>query len=496
MLPRLLSSLRSTSSVTGSFLSWVRCATSSTVQGLSHVASDHEDVTLSRQTVLSMETSEFLRQRETFGLEQTTSWGLPALRLLFSTPRVYEDLARAWNLHYPGTVKALDKLVAMGFAAYQPGVIVDTTSGELATTASRRVPRYRATASGQRSLGEFREDLRSFEQIFPRTQPRQVRAVVALLEAFELEDSHARFGMSVNHAIDRSGLTPRLARWWFARFLERDWVTLLPERYADVREIVPAHWRVTRPLCRQIETVLDAFPSAPQSLRTEFHLRRSRFLGPIDPVRVGLTGATDFDHDVNAQAVVATLMRSPHYTAAATFSLEPRLSLPIDRSTIPWGFDKEADGTAFYQPDAILPAQDRQGATIVNRRVVVEYERFQSRRDAWAHIERFLGWLHTFTEEYETANLCFVVDSEQRLRTYAQLIAAFADYVLDHPNLAPKNSVVLAAITVAKLRATVDPLNLYEWTSIPLVNSARSDTVHRPVLHDTEHSPYAEYFGS
>jgi hypothetical protein len=443
-----------------------------------------------------VETNDFLRTRETFGLERATPWALPALRLLFSTPRVYEDLAIAWNIHYPGTLRALTKLTALGFVQYQPGVILNTLNGDLASSPSRKVRRYRATASGQRALADFMEDLRNFETVFPRTRPRMVRPVLALLSAFELEDSHARYGLSVNHAITLSGLPPRLARWWFARFLERNWVTEISERYADVREVVPAHWRVTRSLCRQIDVVLTAFPHAPQTLRTEFRLKRSKFLDPIDPRRVGLTGATDFDHDVTTQRIVASMMRSTNYAPEGMFRLEPRLVLPIDQSTIPWVFTDPADASVVYQPDAVLTAQEHHQGRVVNRRVVLEYERFQSRRDAWSHIERFLGWLHTRTLSFETANLCFVVDSEQRLRTYVQLIEAFADHIIDHPERIPLNPITLAATTIAKLEKNADPLNLREWSRITLTAPAGSDTVARPVLHDPEHSPYQEYFGS
>jgi hypothetical protein len=305
-------------------------------------------------------------------------------------------------------------------------VILDTFTGEPATQPSRRVERYRTTASGLRALASFHEDLRNFEEIFPRTQPRTINSALALLGAFALEDSHARYGLSVNHAIAISGLTPRLARWWFQRFKSRGWIVALADRHADVREVVPPHWRVTRPLCRQLETVLTAFPEAPQTLRAEFRLKRSRFLSDIDPSRVGVTGATDFDHDVTTQSIIATLLRSPLYAPEGLFRLEPRLSLPIDTKRTPWVFSPDAKGTVMYQPDAILTAQDHHGARVVNRKVVLEYERFQSRRDAWSHIERFLGWLHTRTLPFEAANLCFVVDSDQRLRTYVQLIEAFA----------------------------------------------------------------------
>ena len=444
--------------------------------------------------VFFVETSEFLRQRETFGLDTPDPWALPALRLLFSVPRAFAELVTAWSEHYPGTPRALTRLVDLGFVDYQPGLIIDTTTGEVADAPSRRVTRYRASALGARSYASFEEDLRNFEELFPRTTPRTLAAVVRLLGSFVLEDSSTRFGLSTNHAITLSGLSPRLARWWLARFLELGWLSELDVTYADVREVVPPHWRITRGLCRQIDVVLEAFPVAPQTLRTEFRLQRSRFLDDIDPSRVGLTGATDFDHDVTTQSIVATFMGSPRFTPEGIMRLEPRLVLPANLKTKPWTFATGGADTIIYQPDAYLTAQDT-SPKVVNRRVILEYERFQSRRDAWSHVERFLGYLHTLTLPYESANLCFVVDSEQRLRTYVQLLEAFADYTIDYPERLPANPVTLAATTLAKLRAAKDPLALSEWNRITLSPPAGSDTEIRPVLHDPDHSPYGEYFG-
>lgn len=441
-----------------------------------------------------METNDFLRQRETFGLETATPWALPAFRLLFSVPRAYDELVEAWDALYPGTRRSLRRLVDLGFVEHQPGVILNTLNGEPSDVPSRRVARYRTTAAGTRTAETFAEDLRTFEQMFPRTQAAQVVPAVTLLRACVLEDSHARYGISVNHAIEISQLSPRLARWWFARYVERGWIVELPERLADIREVVPAHWRITRRLCRQIETVLDAFPAAPQALRAEFRLRRSRFAEPIDPRRVGLTGATDYDHDVTTQSILAAMLHSPLYAADAPLRHEPRLALPADLTTVPWHFTPTGEETITYQPDALLSAQEMREGRVVNRRVVLEYERFQSRRDAWSHIERFLGWLHTHTLPFEEASLYFVVDSDQRLRTYVQLIEAFADHAIDHPDWLPANPTTLAATTLSRLRSSADPLSLGEWSRITLPPSA-PDVPLRPVLHDPEHSPYEEYFG-
>lgn len=448
------------------------------------------------RTVADMARRSFHHRTETFGLDTDTPWALPALRLLFSVPRAYEPLAAAWDARYPGTRAALDRLTAMGFVAYQGPVVIDTRTGELADTPSRPVARYRTTYAGSVLHRQVKEDLRVLEDRFARLSGRNVKAVARLLRAMNLEDSHAKHGISAGHAIALSGLPERSGRWWVARLVDAGLVRRLPHQLPDVREVVPAHWRVTRLLCSQLSDVIDAFPAtAPATLRAEFRLKRSRFLTDIDPARVGVSGATDFDHDIVAQQVLAALLASPRCQADAMFVTEPRLNLPIDTRTAPWRFSREATGTLFYQPDALMREVDDQGRLL---RSAVEYERYQTRRDAWSHIERFLGYLHTTVLPQESAVLRFVVDNEARERAYVELIEAFADYALEAGAAIPANSVVLAVSSVPRLRAAADPLAPSAWFRLPLPNSGAvigADTGKQPVLHPESRSPYEEYFG-
>jgi hypothetical protein len=318
----------------------------------------------------------FLQRAETFGLDSDDPWALSALRLVFSVPRAYEDLVNAWEIRHKGTKRALERLVELGFVAYQKGVVVNTITGEVASGPGRAVTRWRLNAKGRRALASFSEDLRNFEEMFPRTNESTVRGVIALLSAFDLDGSHVSYGMSAVHALGTAGIEPRLGRWWLSRFEERDWVVKLEKQYADTREVVPAHWRVTRALCRQLDAVIGSFPNAPASLRVELRIQRSRFLADIDPARIGITGATDFDHDIEAQRIVAAMLRSPKATADGQFAIEPRLSLPIDRSHTPWRFttSETKSGTLdhlMYQPDALLSAQEIEvDGKVTNRRVV------------------------------------------------------------------------------------------------------------------------------
>lgn len=328
---------------------------------------------------------------------------------------------------------------------------------------------------------------------FPRITIEQEPRILALLKAFDLDSPVSKVGVSVSYAGMVSGLPDRTCRWWVERLSSRGILHRMPTDVADVRPVVPAHWRITRLLCRQLSDVIEAFPAtASPALRVEFRLSRSRFLGDIDPARVGLSGATDFDHDIETQQVLAALFASPRASAGGVFFVEPRLNLTVDRACTPWRFAAGGTGSVFYQPDAEMRETDESGGP--PRRSVVEYERFQTRRDGWSHIERFLGWVHLTSLPFEPAVLRFVVDSESRVRSYVELIEAFADYCMDFPDRVPANNVTLAVTSAERVAASADPLDPRTWFRINLPAGEGSDTAVSPALHRSEDSPYDEYF--
>lgn len=449
----------------------------------------------SARTVAPVARRTFQQHSETFGFDTGKPWALDAFRLLFCMPRAYQPLVDAWDERHPGVRRALDRLVSSGFVEYQEAVVIDTRTGEPADACGAPLDRYCLTASGRRLMRAAKEDLRTLEDAFPRLTRSAAPRLLTMLEVLNIETPHSKLGVSAPTAGFESGMPERSARWWVRRLLELGYVRQLDVKVADVREVIPAHWRVTRMLCRQLDSVIDAFPQyAPPTLRIELRLQRSRFLGPIDPARVGVTGATDYDHDVNCQKILAALVTSPRCSKTGVFSVEPRLNLPTNQTVRPWRFEQTGTGSVFYQPDAEM--RERTPGEAGVRRSVVEYERFQTRRDAWSHIERFLGWLHTMTMPFESAVLRFVVDSEPRVRSYVELIEAFADYCLDHPERLPRNHVMLAVTSMERIASFgdhVDPLDDRAWTRIELPVS--EEAVRHPVLHDPEHSPYNDYFG-
>ena len=101
------------------------------------------------------------------------------------------------------------------------------------------------------------------------------------------------------------------------------------------------------------------------------------------------------------------------------------------------------------------------------------------------------------TLPFEPAVLRFVVDSDARVRSYVELIEAFADYCLDHPERLPHNPVLLAVASIDSVcnnPKLTDPLDDRAWYRITLPGSQAP--TRQPVLHDAQDSPYEEYFGA
>lgn len=414
-------------------------------------------------------------------------WALESLRLVFSVPRTYLPLAQAWDERYPGTLKALKSLTANGFLVYQKPVVVDVKTGELAFRCSPPALRYRATAKGRRLRNDALEDSRILVDIFSKISKKGVLGVLKLLDALDLDAQNTQTGISVAHLAVLSGLPERSVRWWVDHLESLKYVAKLPDVLSDVREVVPAHWRVTRDLCKQLKDVLQAFPENPHSgLASEFKLNRTKFLENVVPARVGLTGATDYDHDVETQKLLAAFMRSANCASNGIFNVEPRLNLAASALSHTMVFDPKGKNSVFYQPDAEL----REVQKGVACRSIFEYERFQSRRDAWSHIERFFGWLHLRALPSESAILRFVVNSDSRVQSYVKLVAAYSDYLLDNPDRRPNNPVQLAVSSRQRIYSSTDPLDDSAWYRINIAGAHNSEV--KPILH-LKDTPYDEY---
>jgi hypothetical protein len=428
----------------------------------------------------------FTRRAQTFGFDDTP-WANDALRLLYNVPRAFLPLVQAWNYHYPSTRLAMRRLVSLGFVKFQAPLIVDTLSGNSMECVSKVVNRFIITASGRRLLDAVDTDSRVLEDTFFKTTTTNLTKIHNILELCNLEASHAKFGVSATTIIEKNSLSVRTGHWWIARLIALGYIRKLEKKYADTRAVIPAHYRVTRELSKQLLDVSKAFPMA-AFMPVEFRLERSRYLDDIDPVRIGISGATDFDHDVEAQRVLSNILYSPACVTESKVLVEPRYFLPLYKSNNPWKFSSEAPSSMFYQPDLEFKERDKSGQL---SRCVVEYERYQSRRDGWNHIERFLGYVHTKTLPVESVCLRFVVDSPFRVQAYRELIEAFADWSNDYPNLMPSNNTVLAVSSVDTMSTALDPLEDHNWFKITLASPTGDPTV---VVHPTNTSPYLGYF--
>lgn len=428
---------------------------------------------------------------ETLGFDHPRPWSSPALHLLFSAPRVYAPLAKAWERRNPGTMRALSRLVEMEFVAHQPPVVMDTVTGEVADKPGRAVERYRITAKGRRLLGSIEEDSGVLQEFTPKTSPSNRLGVQRLIEAANVEAADAPQGVSQAYLQRESGLADRTARWWIKRLAEDGYLRILEEKAADVRVVVPEHWRATRLLARHLIDIIEsrALPFASEVLRAQYRLDRSRYLEDIDPTRVGLGGASDYDHDVGTQVVLAELMRSGSLNPNGVFTIEPRIAVPINTKARPWTFEATGRDTVFYQPDAEYREYSSGGVV----RAILEYERYQTRRDGWGHLERLVGWMATSLLPFETVVLRFVVDSEPRARSYTELIEAFCDWLRKNPHLAARQELRFEVCSLKSISAAADPLEPRGWYRMT-APSYQGEGTPRPALHSPKEGPYDLYF--
>jgi hypothetical protein len=439
-------------------------------------------------------TRSFIQLRETFGFDTTTPWALPAFDLLFSTGRAYTPLVEAWNKHYPTTFRALKRLVRDGWVAYQPPVIINTIDNSLANRIAPKSDRYKVTKAGKRFLASLEEDPRILRDYFPRLTPENQEGVVKLLSVFVTEESSAHLGLSAKHAATLAGLNaPRTGRWWVLRLVEKNLLRKIDVKVSDQRAIIPAHYRITPILSKQLTDLAVHYPGL-KSLEalTTLRAKRNRFLGDIDSARINSSGATDYDHDIETQIVLSRFLASPRFIPSGRFVLEPRIHLPGSKPHEITYFSKGGSWATYYQPDAEFREAD---SSNLAWRSILEYERFQNRKDGWAHIERFVAYNALYSYAFEPAILRFVVKSESRLRSYRSLIEAFCDYTLDFPDRLPSNQLILAVSSTPRLLAASDPLAPTNWSRIALPRNTSEPPA--AVLHEPKiYSPYEEYFST
>lgn len=432
----------------------------------------------------------FEQRIETFGFLSPNPWAINAFNLLFFMPRVYEPLVLAWEKHFPGTSSALRRLNKGGWISYQAGVVINTRTGDIATKQGYASARYKATAKGARLAGETSEDIRILSDHFPQARPENLAGIADLLSILVLEPTHARFGLSPTTISSLTGLSDRTTRWWLNSLTTKGYIKKLPMTLPDIRQVIPPHYRINKILTTQLKDIIDAYPDKVPSSHAMWKLSRTKYLEDIVPARIGISGATDFDHDIQTQNILAAILRSESVVPTSSFLVEPRYTLSASKGNSPWRLNTNEKGIQFYQPDAEI-REMIQGDIHTS---ILEYERYQTRKDGWSHIEKFLGYIYQFRFPFEPAILRFVVEGRTRVRSYTQLIEAFSDYLKKNPSVSIPNKVTLAVSSTDSLLGATDPLDPNLWNSITLPSTADTDGI--PVLHKKQDSPYFSYFST
>jgi hypothetical protein len=436
--------------------------------------------------VKKMGINDFISRSETFGFDTKDKWGYSAIKLLFNTPRCYKPLLDSWEEVYPGTRKAVNKLESNGFLDFQDRVIVNTINGELCNEESKVVTRWVLSSKGNKLLTDALIDTRVLDDTFKHLTPANNRGLLALIASLDLKGSHAKYGVSSNYIAISTTLAERTTRYWVKRLYEEGYINLLNNKFPDTREVIPQHWRINKKFTKQLNEVYQAFPEAKIDLQ-RLRLHRNKYLQDIDPARVGITGATDYDHDVEVQKIMASFLKSSFYDISSDLQIEPRHTLVLNSDEYPMLFSERGNYNVFYQPDSSF----KEYHNGVRHHTSLEYERYQSRRDAWSHIEKFIGLSEVNNLPFEPAVLRFVVDSKSRVRSYVRLIEAFADYILEHPDRMSRCDVILAVTSTDVIYQSEDSLDFKQWYRVKL---GRSETISRAVLHNTDDSPYLNYF--
>ena len=427
---------------------------------------------------------------QSFDLEKDKSDYIEVFKVLYATPRLYKDLYNALCQKIPSFKRIMLKLVEQGFVAFQEDIIFNTITGAQAQKASKPVTRFILTREGKKKLQKYVEDPAFFDIDFKKVDASQRNKVVKILTFLDLQPPHSRYGLSVNHLLDLVDFNSRTLRWWLELLVSKNFIQVLPEKFGDVRVVVPAHFRVSRELSRQLETAVNAIGGERNLvLLKTLKLKRSKYLNDIKVARVGINGATDYEHDVDTQVILAKFVLSGSLALSNIFDIEPRITLKAFKNTSgDYVFTENGTSAVFYQPDALFKESQLTGSFAYS---FLEYERFQTRKDGWEHIEKFIGFMSQKTLPFEQGILRFVVDGKNRQRVYVKLIEAFTDSVLDNYSLLPKNPLTIKVSTMQAVLNSSNAIKDDIWYSIDLP-SGQSESP-QPKLHSGS-NPYSDYF--
>lgn len=426
---------------------------------------------------------------QTFDLDKNESSYLNVIKILYSCPRLYDDLVLSLESKEKGFTKTLVKLKSLGFVEYQPPVVVNTITGLSSASSGKPVKRFILSSKGRKALKKYEEDVAYFSIDFKKIDQSQTVKILELLKELRLEPPHSRYGLSVTHLTKLLDMPQRSIRWWIELLVNKGYVEELLDKYADTRALIPGHYRVTKKLSKQLELVVLSYPTDRNiNLSKTLKIKRNKYLSDIKIARVGISGATDYDHDIDTQRILSKMVLSSSFVYKALLDIEPRITIPVKNEADYLVFNQKGGSVLFYQPDAIIKEKDSSSQLVKS---VLEYERFQTRKDGWEHIEKFIGFIYINCLPFEKGVLRFVVDGKQRLNTYVKLIEAFTDSVMDNPELLPLNPISIKVTTLQDIEKSTDALTDDIWFSIDLPTGLSS--VSKPRVHKGV-SPYSDYF--
>ena len=183
---------------------------------------------------------------ESFGFENKDPWTLPIIKLMFSLPRLYKPLALSFEKVYPGTIKYLKFLVKLGFIEYQDDIIIDTKTGKVKNKQSKPQSRYKLSSKGITFHKLVESDIRHLSDKYPKMLARNYNNISKILIGLYLQDTHARFGISITHLAYLTKMPTKTVRYWVDVFIKDGYIRKLDRKVSDTRSVIPAHYRVNK----------------------------------------------------------------------------------------------------------------------------------------------------------------------------------------------------------------------------------------------------------
>lgn len=424
----------------------------------------------------------------TIRIEKIDNWEYPIIKLLYSFPRIYQPLIDSLDLVYPGLNKYLVKLNKIGFLDYQDGIIYNSRTGKKVDKKIKPQRRFKLTNKGKSFLADIKNDSRILTDYYPKIKLRNINNIINFLDVLNLDDNISNQGISLSFVSKKFNIPIKNVRYWTKIFSKNGFIKLLPNKISDAREIIPPHFRVNNKFTKHLKYILKNLENGEFFIK-ELKLDRRKYLLDVNPARIGITGATDYDHDIEVQKVLAKFILSSNIINPMNITAEPKFKIKIDKINGKIICVDNSSNHIYYQPDAFY----NETIDSIKYYSILEFERFQNRRDGWLHIEKFLAYVYQNLYIFEGAIIRFVVSSEKRLKSYVDLLEGFAHYINENPTRIPNNKIIFSVTSLERIEKSKNALDSSNWFWIA-INIDKSDKK-EIIIHDENTTPYKSYFG-